>query len=109
MDLQQFKKSMENLKEFFLEREKLDNVIKVISPTSTGVVEIGGKFIDDYIELISIALKDTENWVSWFVFDNEFGKKQYECKFLNKSYKICNEDDFYNFFMLIENETKDTK
>ena len=96
MTYQQFYYSMLNLKEFIKEQDKLNAVIKVISPTSTGVVEFGNKFIDDYIRIVEDALNDPANWVSWFVFDNDFGKKKLKVVVNGKSFNICDEKQFYD-------------
>lgn len=45
MTYEQFLEASLNLQEFIKEQDKLDAVIKVISPTSTGVCEFGGKFL----------------------------------------------------------------
>lgn len=55
------------------DQNQLSDVIRVIAPTSTGVVEFGSEFIDDYINVLSDAVGDEEGWISWFVFENEFG------------------------------------
>jgi hypothetical protein len=49
MEYKDFLKASNALKKFMNEQDELDNVIKVISPSSTGVVEFGNSFIDDYI------------------------------------------------------------
>lgn len=72
--------AIDNLQIFFKEQEKLDNIIKVISPTSTGVVEFGGEFIDAYINLLEKSFNDNFQWISWFVFENDFGRKGMEAK-----------------------------
>lgn len=96
MEFKDFLTAINNLRAFFKEQEKLNNVLKVISPTSTGVCEFGNKFIDDYIKVLEIALGDEENWVSWFVFDNQFGEKKFQVKIKDKVYEIYNELMFYN-------------
>lgn len=98
MTYEELKTACNGLKEFLKEREKLQEVLDVISPSSTGVVEIGGKFIDDYIKLIEINLGDRDGWVSWFVFDNDFGKNEFEVRIDTDIFKVCNEKDFYKIF-----------
>lgn len=95
MTFQQFKLASDNLKKFMAEQDKLDAVLKVINPTSTGVCEFGNKFIDDYISVVEIALGDDEGWFSWFVFENEFGKKKMKVSKKNIPYIIKNESDLY--------------
>lgn len=88
-----------NLKEFIKEQDKLHAVLNVISPSSPGVCEFGDKFIDDYIKVVEIALGDENNWFSWFVFENDFGKKKLKVKVDNKWYKICDEKQFFDFYI----------
>lgn len=76
MTIEEFESSINNLKEFMKEREKLDDVLNAISPSGTCVCEIGGKFIDDYISLVERSINDKNNSVSWFVFDNDFGSRK---------------------------------
>jgi hypothetical protein len=76
MTVEEFESSINNLKEFMKELEKLNDVLTVISPTGTCVCEIGGKFIDDYISLVERSINDKDNSVSWFVFDNDFGSRK---------------------------------
>ena len=76
MTIEEFESSINNLKEFMKEREKLDDVLNAISPSGTCVCEIGGKFIDDYISLLERSINDKNNSVSWFVFDNDFGSRK---------------------------------
>lgn len=76
MTYEEFQRSMNNLKEFMKELDKLDDVLKVISPSGTCVCEIGSKFIDDYIYLVERSINDNNNNVSWFVFENDFGSRK---------------------------------
>ena len=96
MEYKDFYYASHNLKEFMKEQDKLDAVLKVISPTSTDVCEFGNKFIDDYIQVVENALGDKFNGFSWFVFENDFGKKKMKVKVNSKEYKICNEKQFFD-------------
>ena len=101
MTFEQFHEANENLKAYFLEQEKLDAVLKVISPTSTGVCEFGSKFIDDYIKVVEIAMCDEDNWYSWFVFDNDFGRKKFKAITKNHLFKIDTARQFYDFMTIL--------
>jgi hypothetical protein len=100
MEYKDFYEAIQSLKDFFKEQDKLDAVLKVISPTSTGVCEFGNVFIDDYIRIVEIALGDTNQWVSWFVFENEFGKNKLEVKVNDIEYEISNERHFFDVCIL---------
>jgi len=99
MEYKDFYEAIQSLKDFIEEQDKLDAVLKVISPTSTGVCEFGNKFIDDYIKIVGIALGDTNQWVSWFVFENEFGKNKLEVKVNDIGYEISNEREFFDIIL----------
>lgn len=75
MNLAQFELAVEKLQAHFKEREKLDELLRFISPTGTTVVEFGSEFIDSYIWAVELALGDECNWFAWFVFENDFGAK----------------------------------
>ena len=96
MEYEQFLKASNNLKQFLKEQDKLNNVLKVISPTSTGVVEFGNEFIDGYINVVEIALGDNYNWFSWFIFENDFGAKKLTVIINDEIYTIYDEFTFFN-------------
>lgn len=76
LTLTQFESAITDLQLFFKEQEKLENVLKVLSPTSTGVCEFGNRFIEDYIHLLAKAVNDEgADWLFWYIFDNDFGKR----------------------------------
>lgn len=95
MKYTQFLEASNKLKKFIKEQEKLNDVLKVISPTSTAVVEFGNEFIDDYIQIVEIALEDYSNSFSWFVFENDFGKNKLKVKINDNEHVISNEQQFF--------------
>lgn len=102
MEYEQFYKASQNLEEFIREQEKLDAVLKVIAPSSTAVCEFGNKFIDDYINVVEIALNDTGNWFSWFVFDNDFGRKKLTVNFDGEEFVISDEKTFFEIIVFFK-------
>jgi hypothetical protein len=102
MTYEQFFNSIKNLKDFLLELQKLQDVLDVLSPSGTGVCEIGHKFIDDYISLIEITLGDKDEFVNWFVFENDFGNKNLSCHYQEREYVIKNEKDMYDFITILK-------
>lgn len=95
LTLSQFEAALQKLQNFKAEQEKLDAVLQVISPTSTGVVEFGGQFMEDYIELLSLACNDSSNWVGWFVYECRFGKHPMECMVGNTTIKVDTPEKLY--------------
>lgn len=100
MTYENFHEAIQNLKRFEAEQDKLKQVLQVISPTGTGVVEFGNDFIDNYIDLIELAIGHEYGLVSWFVFDNEFGQKNMIVTLDRKEYVISSIRDIYDFIML---------
>jgi hypothetical protein len=96
MNYNEFTKALHGLKAFIQEREKLQGVLDVISPSSTGVVEFGNSFIDAYMKLLSRALGDENEWVEWFVYENDFGAKGMEVICNGVEYPITDEKTFYD-------------
>lgn len=101
MTLNEFEISISKLKKFFAEKEKLDNITKILTSNNLSSTEFGSRFIDDYISVIEIALGDKNNSVAWFVFDNDFGKKKLTITVQGIPHKITNEKKLYKILKLI--------
>jgi hypothetical protein len=101
MTLDQFAIANDKLKAFIKEQEKLNNVLKVISPSGTGVVEFGNEFIEDYIRIISISINDYGEWYRWFVYDNNYGRNRFTAHFKKKDFIIKDCKSFYEFMVEI--------
>ena len=76
MNYKQFKIALDNLQKFIeKDLQKRENALQVFSGGYFHL-DICDKFIDDYISLLETAVGDNSNWVSWFVFENSFGRKE---------------------------------
>jgi len=96
LEYKDFEHSIERIKKFIEEQHKLGSLARVISPSGTNVCEFGSEFLEDYIRLLEIICLDTEtNWISWFIFENDFGKRKYTVIVDGKNYIIDNEKIFY--------------
>jgi hypothetical protein len=95
-----FGRAINDLQEFFNEQEKLDAVLKVISPSGTGICEFGNHFVDRYIHLLSLSVNDESDWVSWHVFENDFGRKKLSVKVNGKNHIIEDAKHLYIFALL---------
>lgn len=104
MTYEEFVIANNKLKAFRIEQKKLQVVLDVISPSGTGVVEFGNDFVDDYIRIVSICINDYHGWYSWFVYDNDYGKKRLSAYLEGKEYIIKDCKTFYDF-ILIETAT----
>jgi hypothetical protein len=101
MTLDQFAIANDKLKAYRKQQEKLDEVLKVISPSGTGVVEFGNEFIQDYIKIVSIAINDPECWYEWFVYDNNYGRNRLTAQINKKDFIIKDCKSFYEFMVEI--------
>ena len=68
-----------------------------------GICEIGSKFLDDHIELLSKYVGDEGNWLNWHIWDNDFGKGQKLAGYDGKLRKI---DRVSRLWDLIEESKK---
>lgn len=95
MDYINFLACCKALKAFFEEQQKLSAVIFAISPSCTGVCEFGNEFVEHYVRVVELALKDDFGWFNWFVFENNFGKKKLSIIAEGVKFTICDEADFF--------------
>jgi hypothetical protein len=96
MSLREFEVACERLQVFMAEQKKLQGVLNVISPSSNEVVEFGNDFMEDYVNVVKVALGDRENWLDWFVWDNDFGKKRLTVSTGDRTFVIFGPLQFYN-------------
>ena len=92
---------IKEIKDFDAEIDKLNEHISAIAPGA--VCDFGGRFLDDHIKLLSKYLGDEGDWINWYVFDNNYGKKQLEAGYDGKVLKI---DRISRLWDLIEESKK---
>ena len=71
------KDGLSAIQEFSNDQDKLQAGLKILSPSNSGIIEFGSKFIDQYIQTLSDVLDDDCQFISWYVFENDFGKKRF--------------------------------
>jgi len=98
-----FEKYMARLERAMKEREKVQEAIDVLAPGA--VYEYGSQLIDDYIALMEDAFDIQNEDVSWFVFENDFGRKGYSCWCNDELCQIKSAKDMFNFIQKC-NESK---
>ena len=84
---------MKSIRYFLAELDNLTKGVASIAPG--GVCEVGGKFLDDYVALLSEAVGDEDNWINWYVFENEMGKRRLAAGYDGKDKKITNLDQLW--------------
>jgi hypothetical protein len=55
---------------------------------------------DAYTDTVELAIGDAFKSVSWFIYDNDCGKRGLECKFGGKSFKIKTVNDLIKYVEL---------
>ena len=74
------KDGLSAIQEFSNDQDKLQAGLKILSPSNSGIIEFGSKFIDQYIQTLSDVLDCENDEVEWYVFENDFGKKRLSAK-----------------------------
>lgn len=79
MTYKEFQSAMLNIKAFLAEQQKLTDVVKILS-ANDGYSEFGSFFLDNYIVLLETIMNDEYSFISWYVFENDFGKNEFEAR-----------------------------
>ncbi len=75
LSLDQFKEYYEPITQYNEEFDKNVKAVKLMFPSSYTVPELGTHLLDNYISLLSKMMNDTDEFISYYVFDCEDGKK----------------------------------
>ncbi len=70
----EFLRYMKVLKSFCKRSNNLSKAMASISDSSVG--GIGGWLVDAYVELLEKQCGDKSGWISWWVFENDWGRKR---------------------------------
>ncbi len=81
--LKLLKDGLSAIQEFSNDQDKLQAGLKILSPSNSGIIEFGSKFMDQYIQTLSDVLNCENDEVEWYVFENGFGKKRLTAKASN--------------------------
>lgn len=91
MTADEFVDTMDALKEFLEER---------------GESALGDRFVEMYVNVVEMAVGDCARMVTWFVYENDFGKRGLEAWFDDKPTKITTALQLYYFVLRREENTK---
>ena len=91
-----FYQIIDNIKQHQKEIEKLDKGLSLVmnEPVYSG---FGGKLLDNYIDLISLVFNDQTDMLAWFIFENEFGKKDQKALVQGKEISINSAQELFNY------------
>lgn len=94
MTLKEFEKYFKVLENMIKDNEKKQDAIAVLCPDTNALLD--SFYIDKYIELLSFTVGDKNDWIGWYVFDNEMGKRGMVAGFNDKLEKIDTVEKLYN-------------
>lgn len=96
MDKAEFNQAMNSLKSFREIKRNVSNNLRTLCSDFTEIDFIN-VFEDDYIHLIELAMNDKSGWIDWFIYENDFGKKEMTAGYDDTVVKpIKNNDDLYD-------------
>ena len=58
------------------------------------------------IELLSFTVGDKNDWIGWYVFDNEMGKRGMVAGFKDKLEKVDTVDKLYNVIKIVDRNAR---
>lgn len=97
MDKKEFIKHCESLQQFINKHDKLNEVAKLLVSDCSNNADFGYEFIDSYIELMQIAINDSDKYINWFFLERNC--KEGKVIFEKKEYLIKNFDDLYEIIL----------
>jgi len=86
MTKEEFAQKIKEIEAFNAELDLLNEHLGAVCPG--GICSFGGKFMDDYIRLLSEHIGDEDGWVAYYVWDCEFGKKPLSAGYDGELHKI---------------------
>lgn len=76
-----------------LRLEKFEDLVETISDGYR--VSVGGRIIDSYIKILEETCGDKANWISWYVFENDWGSRGMEAGYEGEMKPIKNYKDLW--------------
>lgn len=95
MDKTEFNQAMNSLKSFREIKRNISNNLRTLCSDFT-VIDFTNVFEDSYIHLIELAMNDKTGWIDWFIYENDFGKKEMTAGYDTVVKPIKNNDDLYD-------------
>lgn len=74
MNYKQFKKAVSIIEDFYKEKETINENMKNLI-VDDFYITVGDRSISTFISLLEDMVNDKGEWLQWFIYENEFGKK----------------------------------
>jgi len=113
ISIEQFKLYFEPISKYNEDYERNSKALDMLYPSSYTAPELGSHLLDSYISILSDIMGDTADWISYYVFECNSGKKpmsvtmedktEIELDSIEKLYKIMTyETQTQTFYYEIE-------
>jgi hypothetical protein len=89
---QQLDVILKKIKQHKQQHKKLDEALNTLG-TGSLLIDYGGGILDSLIGLLELIFDDTENIIEWYIFENEFGEKNFTKKMKGKEITIKTTQD----------------
>ena len=100
INYKEFKSYMDEIKVFLKQIEKAEKVIETFTNYHISL-NLGSSLLDKYIFIVEKLVNDSNEMIFWFVYDNNFGKKELQVYIKNKILSINSVKDLYNYFLIV--------
>jgi hypothetical protein len=100
--LEMFKNDMSDLKKEYDKVNDLYEKLKTVFGTyvfECEIFEVLYSSLEFSLKLVEGKYNDKSNWISWYIYENDWGKKEYEAGYDNNMKKICSVEDLYNIII----------
>jgi len=87
MNFEKFKKYFEYLEKFDRESEKVNKHLSEIAGRGS-VCELGYNLYDGFIEMLSEIVDDKNEWIDYYVFECDFGRKPMQVEIFGEKIKL---------------------
>lgn len=96
MTLKEFESYMDVIKKHQAEIDAATKALEIFAPSSYIYVEIGDQLLSAYIKLLGQNVGDDNDWIEWFIEENDWGRKAFEVSWENEERVIRKVEDLYN-------------
>ena len=95
MTAQELDERLQPIKDYRQRCDEANEALQKWADNSFVCVDIGGKLLDAYVAALSRELGDNskDTWLSWFIWENDFGVRGHECTVNGEKYTITNTAD----------------
>jgi len=92
MDFLDFENHMNKIKEHIDESKDFNEKLQSLFTSSYVYCELGDRILNNFIKLLSEVCNDTNEWIDYYVYECEFGKKDLKVYIGEKDLNVYTEE-----------------